>query len=378
MRIAFDAKRLFNNFTGLGNYSRNIVNGLMLQHPEHEYLLYTPKLRNNPETQPFIDSATCHVIMPQGLVRGGLWRTYGLASQLSNDGIDLYHGLSNEIPVGLSRKHIPSIVTMHDVAYHTFPAMYHWIDRQLYDAKYGYACRHASHIVAISESTRQDVMRFYDIPEERISVICQPVQQLFYHPLSEVEAQRIVNEALPDLTTDFCLYVGSINSRKNLLSAIKALELLPASRRPLLLVVGNGREYRREVEQYIATHQLSSYVRIESGIRSNLVLQALYSRALFFIYPSFYEGFGLPVVEATLQRCPVITSNVSSLPEAAGQSALLVDPTSVDSLHAALLTLLDNREHASQIGQECHDYALSHFSPEKLAEQMHNLYNRWN
>ena len=124
--------------------------------------------------------------------------------------------------------------------------------------------------------------------------------------------------------------VSSINSRKNLQSALQALAMIEKDQRPLLLIVGNGREYRRECENYISKNHLEPSARIETGIHDNRLLQALYKRAMVFIYPPFYEGFGLPVVEASLQQAPVITTTVSSLPEAAGPEACLIDPHASD------------------------------------------------
>ena len=194
MKIGFDAKRYYHNHTGIGNYSRAIIKGLQALYPDDDYLLYDPA----------------------DILKSG----------------------------------VRSIVTLHDTAWRTYPQMYHWIDRQIYDYKYGRSCHIANHVLAISESTKKDVMRFYDIPEVKISVIYQPVQELFYKSLSGDEADRLIADAVSSgmlsaaLPKDFILNVGSINSRKNLLGLVRALELIPAEQRPPLLVVGNGHEYK--------------------------------------------------------------------------------------------------------------------------------------
>lgn len=354
MKIGFDAKRYYHNHTGLGNYSRSLVAGLQQCHPETDYILYDEK---------------------------SFARSFQLGRKAAAEGCDLFHGLSNELPFDMTRSGLPSLVTIHDVAWRTFPAMYHWTDRQIYDFKYGRSAKAATHVLAISESTKRDVMRFYDVDEARISVIYQPVGERFYTQLSAAEADRLIAEAVsrqmlsaPLPHDGFILNVGSINSRKNLLGLVKALEQIPADQRPLLVVVGNGREYRREVEQYIAHHGLTNYVRIETGVRDNAVLQALYTRALLMAYPSHYEGFGLPVVEAALQHCPVLTSDVSSLPEAAGPGALLCSPADVDSIHDRLTELLDNRDEALRLADRAEDYARRHFDPARLSQQVHDLY----
>jgi hypothetical protein len=133
MRIGFDAKRLFNNFTGLGNHSRTTIDILTAEFPDNEYWLYTPKVRLNGITLPYLGKKGCRLVKPEGLMRGSAWRTYGLVADMKRDGIEVFHGLSNEMPVGLFHSGIASVVTIHDVAFRTFPDMYHWHDRKIYD-----------------------------------------------------------------------------------------------------------------------------------------------------------------------------------------------------------------------------------------------------
>ena len=160
MRIGFDAKRLYNNFTGLGNYSRTVIDILTAEYPENEYFLYTPKTRLNGVTLPYYGKHNCHTITPKGVMRGSAWRSYGLVGDMKSDGIELFHGLSNEMPTGLFHSGIKSVVTIHDVAFRTFPDMYHWHDRKIYDMKWQYACNHADSIIAISECTKKDVLEY--------------------------------------------------------------------------------------------------------------------------------------------------------------------------------------------------------------------------
>lgn len=347
MKIAFDAKRYYHNHTGLGNYSRTLVNDLTLQFSDVEAVLY--------------DSKTME-------------RTFRLGRKAAGEGCQLFHGLSNELPRDIVKTDISSVVTMHDVAWRTFPDMYKPWDRLIYDWKYGWSARHATRVVCISQSTKRDVMRFYDIPEERISVIYQSVGKHYYTPMDDKEAERIV-QTLPYLKDrPYILTVGSINSRKNLLNMIKAYAALPQKDRPVFVVVGNGREYRRKVEEYIKEKNLQNDIHIESNIHDGRVLQALYTRAMLLMYPSFYEGFGLPVVEASLQRCPVITSNVSSLPEAAGDAALQCNPASVGELTDALQLLLENEQERKWRGNDSYDYCMRMFHPDTLTRQMYEMY----
>ena len=343
MNIAFDAKRYYHNHTGLGNYSRTLVHNLQTYCPQHNYIL---------------------------LDAGSMERTFRLGHRAAKLGAEVLLGLSNEIPFDIDwRKPSPvrGIVTMHDVAWRTFPQMYKALDRRIYDWKYGSSCQRAHRVLCISECTKRDVMRFYGVPEERIAVVYQPVQSHFYQPMSEAEAHQYLGEQ-----PDYILYVGSLNSRKNLLALLEALALMSAENRPRLIVVGNGREYRKRVEAFIQQHNLTSYVDIRDNIRDDRLLQALYREAKAFVYPSFYEGFGLPIVEAALQHTPVITSQVSSLPEAAGPDALYIDPHQHDA--AAYLALhidrlLTDKAFRDSSADRQEAYVRRMFDPETLTLQ---------
>lgn len=352
MKIAYDAKRYYHNKTGLGNYSRTLVTAVSQQYDDVEPILYDEKT----------------------------WtRTFKLGRKAKADGCHLFHGLSNEVPRDVVESGIPSIVTIHDVAWRTFPDMYSFFDRIIYDKKYGWSAKHATHVLCISESTKRDVIRFYGVPEDRTSVIYQPVAEHFYTPMPKAKADALCLDTLPYLNgRKYVLTVGSINSRKNLMGMVQAYERvvmqMQVEERPLFVVVGNGREYRRMVEAYIAEHDLTGLIRIESNIHGGDALQALYTNALCLMYPSFYEGFGLPVVEAALQHCPVITSTVSSLPEAAGRDALLVNPASVDEIADALHSLLSSDAKRKEVGDAVYEYSYSHFHPAVLTSQLYDLY----
>ncbi len=395
MKIAFDAKRAYCNFTGLGNHSRTTLDILTQYYPENEYLLYTPKIKQNDVTAHYRQHQHLQTIMPTGIVKGGLWRTFRLADEVKKAKADVFHGLSNELPIGIHRNGVPSVVTIHDVAFKTFTEMYHWQDRQIYDVKWRYAVNHASSIIAISECTKQDILRFYNVPEEKVQVVYQPVSPFYYEQAemmlqntssaASLQRMRASDEAHSALCTQkedgiamqnpFMLYVGSINSRKNLLGAVKALELLPESVRIPLYIVGGGREYKREVEQYVHEHQLDKWCIFLTNV-SNDQLHVLYRKALLFVYPSFYEGFGLPLVEARLSGCPVITSNVSSLPEAAGKHSLFASPDDPQALSYAMELLIINDDLHSTLAMQSMKEALETLHPKVLAEQLMQVYGK--
>lgn len=363
MKLGFDAKRLYNNFTGLGNHSRTTIDILTAEFPDNEYWLYTPKVRLVGATLPYMAKKNCHTVTPKGMMRGGAWRTYGLVNEMKRDGIEVFHGLSNEMPVGLFHSGIASVVTIHDVAFRTFPDMYHWHDRKIYDMKWQYACNHADRIICISECTKQDVLEFYNVPERKVEVVYQPVNPIYYTPIAKSDSQP------------YMLYVGSINSRKNLLGVVKAMELMPKDLQMKLVVAGGGGSYKQKVKEYIAQRGMDDLFVWPEMVGTN-ELQRLYTNAQLFIYPSFYEGFGLPVVEAQLCGCPVVTSNVSSLPEAGGPWAQKADPSSPEDICDKMVKLLTDTELRQQTIEEGRKYAVETFNPQKLARQLMGVYEK--
>ncbi len=376
MKIGFDAKRLYNNLTGLGNHSRTTIDILTEYFPEDKCILYTPKMKNAGIAGIYLDKPNCQTVTPKGLLRGSLWRTFAVAGDAKKHGVDVFHGLSNELPVGLRNAGIPSVVTIHDVAFRTFKDMYHWQDRQIYDMKWRYACKNATKIIAISECTKRDIIRFYDIAPDKIDVVYQPVCRRYYDAVNEEEIeQRIKSASFIPESGEFMLYVGSVNLRKNLLGVVKAIELLPKDLQLPLIVVGDGREYKKEVMSYISAHGIEDKIIFPKERVTDDVLQALYNRARLFVYPSFYEGFGLPVVEALLSHCPVVTSNVSSLPEAGGPYSLLADPHDVADIADKMEKALSDSELYEQMKQKGYEYVIEHYHPEVLAHRLMDVYN---
>lgn len=373
MQIGFDAKRLYNNFTGLGNYSRTLLKNLSHYFPEDSYYLYTPKIREDIVTTPFLSDNAYKTICHQGMLKS-LWRTSGIKKDLQRDNIDIFHGLSHEIPLNIDKSGIRSVVTIHDIIYLTYPDMYKAIDRAIYNYKFRYACKHADKIIAISECTKQDIMRFFGTPEEKIEVIYQAIQPSFYTMLPQEAAREIVRKY--NLPGEYLLYVGAINSRKNLLGIVKALELLPKDIQIPLVVIGNGHEYKNEVLKYAARNGLSERLILINNLHDPRELQAFYQEAQIFIYPSFYEGFGLPVTEALLSKVPVITSNQSCLPEAGGPHSCYVNPTDSEEIAQAILTVLTNEEKRRQMIEQGFTFARKQFDTERLTRQVHNLYQQ--
>lgn len=369
-RIGFDAKRLFNNFTGLGNYSRTLVYNLANYFPDNDYYLFTPKVTRNTETQYFLSSPLFTVRQP---LKGWpiWWRTSGIKKDLKRQHIQLYHGLSHEIPLGIQHTGIRSVVTIHDLLFKRFEKQYRAADRFVYDLKFGYACRNADQVIAISEATKADIIRYYGIPQEKIEVIYQSCNERFIQEKSNRTIENmLVRYQLP---RDYLLYVGAIVERKNLLGIIRALEMLPAAIDLPLVVVGSGGHYEAVVRDYVNSRKLAGRVLFIQPDFADL--PPLYQQADVFIYPSFGEGFGIPILEALFSETPVITSNLSSLPEAAGPYSCLVDPTRPEAIAAGIEKILNDSEYRTTMIREGFQYA-QQFKGEPLTRQLINVYDR--
>ena len=169
MKIGFDAKRAFHNNTGLGHYSRTLIRSLANYYPEHEYYLFNPK----PATLFRIDGGNIHEVRPTGMIDkllSSAWRSSRVKNDLQRLQIQLYHGLSHEIPIGIRSTGIPSVVTIHDLIHERYPEQYNRVDVSIYRKKFRYACENANHVIAISEQTKRDIIQFYKTPEEKITV----------------------------------------------------------------------------------------------------------------------------------------------------------------------------------------------------------------
>ncbi|MBV6428995.1 MAG: D-inositol-3-phosphate glycosyltransferase [Haliscomenobacter sp.] len=368
IRIGFDANRLFTNRTGLGNYSRNLLNNLAYYYPDHAYFLYTHRLVRNPETRFFLNSPLFHVTHPRGFQRF-FWNSELLPETLKRRKVALFHGLSNELPSGLRGLPIRRIVTIHDLVFKRHPKFYRLADRVLLHAKTRYACEHAQQIIATSEHTRKDILEFYDVPEEKVKVIYQTCSERFLQEKAPRLLEGVVKKyRIPEA---YFLYVGAITERKNLLGVVQALQQLPAGLRLPLVVIGSGTTYKIKVQSFLLRHRMLDQVHFIQADPQDL--PAIYQKAALFLYPSFYEGFGIPVLEALFSRTPVVTSNRSSLPEVAGPGAYLADPYQPESIAEGIQQLLGAEDYRQQAIESGYRHALG-FHGEVLAEKMMNTY----
>lgn len=371
MKIGFDAKRAIQNNTGLGNYSRYVVEILSKYYPENSYFLFAPKDKQNPRLNLLQSACNVFFRFPQGLWKkfSSFWRVSAVKNDLKKNQIDIFHGLSNELPVRLHKTGIKSIVTIHDLIFLRYPEYYPLIDRNIYRLKFGYACRKANKIIAISECTKRDIISFFHIPEKKIKVIYQGCHPNFALPVSDEKKKEVVRKyQLPD---QFLLYVGSIESRKNLLLVTKAL--LYTDKNIQLVAIGKKTNYQIEVERFVKENNLSGKVRIINDLPFE-DLPACYQLAKIFIYPSFFEGFGIPLIEALSSGVPVIAATGSCLEEAGGPDSVYIDPLNEKELAEAISKVWNDPVLSKQMAGKGKIY-VQRFSEEKIAKNIMEAYN---
>jgi len=368
MKIGYDAKRAFLNNTGLGNYSRWLISTLADHFPENEYYLYTPKVGNNSRSGFLKKFSNIKTITPKSNLFTSWWRTRGIVTDLQNDGIHIYHGLSHELPVGIKKSGTKTVVTVHDLIFMHFPQQFGWISRHIYGIKLRYACRIANKIVAISQKTKDDLVKLLNIDAGKIEVIYQGIDPSF--AIKQNTEQKGKVRAKYGLPEKYLLNVGTIEKRKNLLLIVKALPLIGDN--VPLVVVGRPTNYIQQVKQFITENKLSGRVIFLHHVEFN-DLPAIYQMASVFIYPSLYEGFGIPVLEAISSEIPVIAATGSSLEEAGGPGSIYIEPQNEKYLAEKIDNLLDNETLKKKMIIEGIEYSKK-FNDDKLAEQLMHLY----
>ncbi len=362
MIIGYDAKRIVRNATGLGSYGRTLVNDLSRQDGVDIHL-YAPDEGRADLLSQVAAGVNWHFARsksePCPALSGSLWRTWGIVKDLQRDGIMLYHGLSGELPVGIRKSGIRSVVTIHDLIFLRHPEYYHWLDTKIYAWKFRQAIREADHIIAISECTRRDIIELGQVDESRISVVYQSCAPRFNLPVTPSRNDK-----------RYILSVGSIEERKNILLAVKALHYLPDDLS--LVIVGRHTNYTDTVSRYAAANGLSHRVSIMHGI-SDEQLPPLYAGAEAFVYPSRYEGFGIPIIEAINCGLPVVACTGSCLEEAGGPDSLYVDPDDAEAMAAAIRRVLRGANGREQRIVKSREY-IRRFEGRDVASQVIGLY----
>ena len=374
IRIGIDISRTIEEATGVGYYAKNLVHALAKVDAENDYLLYgifydcfpkhwkqalIPKSRN----------FRLHQRNSLSWFARKKWENGGKYKEKLLGKIDLLHSTAYTMPP-VSKPKV--VVTIHDLSCFVYPqchteANYQFVIRNVHPA-----ARRADFLIADSENTRREIIRFLHVPEEKIKVIHLAAGDAFHENVSPESIARIRNKYR--IEKPYFFAVGSIEPRKNLASALIAFKALLEIRRiDHQFVITGGKGWENEsFYRLLKKLKIDDYL-VFTGYVPEKDLPALYQGAEVFVYPSFYEGFGLPVLEAMSSGTPVITSNTSSLPEVAGDAAILVNPAEIFELYEAMEALVTSpslREDLKRKGLE----QSKKFTWEKTARQTLEVY----
>jgi glycosyltransferase involved in cell wall biosynthesis len=319
VRIAIDARKLRDY--GIGTYVRNLLRQLARQQDGTEYILLCREqdcavaAELGPNFRAVVERAPAYSVREQ----------VSVPLDLRREQADLFHAPHYVLPPLTPCR---AVVTIHDCIHLRFP--------QYLPNRLGYAYARASlwtathraaRVITVSEASKRDILRYFRVPESRIDVIYNAIDARFWEEPSPDEMDRVRQRY--QLDAPFVLYAGNIKPHKNLERLIDAFHLLRHERADLrdvrLLIIGDEISKYATLRRAVHRHKLHKHVRF-FGFVPDQTLAALYRLAAAFVFPSLYEGFGLPPLEAMASGTPVITSNVSSLPEVVGDAALLIDP----------------------------------------------------
>lgn len=368
MNIGYDGKRAIENFTGLGNYSRLLIDVLSNTFPNNRYQLYAPRLKPNTRMLHLMERPNVDIYTP--IAGGASWRTYGITGQLIQDNIELYHGLSGELPMNIGKFSGATVLTIHDLIFRRYPSCYKPLDRKIYDYKFRRSAHAATRIIAISERTKLDIMEFYGVAEDKIDVVYQGCAQQFHRTPTEDEIEAVKKKY--GITKPYILTVGTVETRKNQQMALRGLRGLPAEMG--LVIVGRRTQYARTLDKYIATYNIENRVKFLENVEFK-DLPALYAGAFCSSYTSRYEGFGIPVIESLSVGTPVVVATGSCLEEAGGPSVPAVAPDDVEQWISVVKEMINFPEVRENLVNEGREY-VKRFNDAEMARQTMATYQR--
>lgn len=368
--ITLDISAAVHRRAGLGRYAESLTRALLALAPNEIALFYNAERGIAP--------LSGLERIPTRTVALGYkpWRMLVWAGQLARipfnrlvPGATLFHAMEHLL---LPLRGIPTVLTVHDLIFRHLPEHHKRLNRWYLNATLPLYCRRAAHIIAVSEATRNDLIRAFAAPPEKITVIHEAADPRFQPQPAGALAGMRAHYALPE---HYLLYVGTIEPRKNLTRLLHAWEpLYLAGEAPRWVIVGKRGWLADDFYTALEASPARKGV-IFTGYVLDSDLPLLYAGAAAFVFPSLYEGFGLPPLEALACGAPVLCSNTSSLPEVVGDAALTVTPTDVDALREGLRRLLQDAELRAELREKGLQRAAA-FSWERAAAETLQLYRR--
>lgn len=380
MRIAIDYTAAVRQEAGIGNYVRSLVNALLAQDVKNQYTLLTSGRPTREHPFPQTENVRGRNIIIPDRYLNILWYRWRLplSATIFTGQIDIFHGPDFVLPP--INGNVRKVVTVHDLAFlehpeYAVPQLTAYLNKVVPEAVAA-----ADVVAAVSQATRQTLIEHYNTPSEKITIIPNGIRPYF---------RRITDPILLSATQHkfglkhpLVLGVGTLEPRKNHLGLIKAFHKAQSAtgnkHRPAMLALAGGTGWL-----YDETQQLITKLKLEKKVRflgrvTDFELITLYSMADVFVFPSFYEGFGVPIIEAMACGVPVITSTTSSLPEVAGDAAILIDPLDSGQIAGAILQVIENRRLQDELREKGYAQAQRFTWPKsasKLLSVYQGLYN---
>jgi glycosyltransferase involved in cell wall biosynthesis len=363
MRVGIDARLVYYSQAGIGQYILHLVNGLAKVDQDNEYVL----LQSRKDDTTILDQSNFR--------RVSLWtpshhrlERYSLNVELVRLGLDVLHS-PDFIPP--RRPSCKSVITVHDLAFLLYP---HFLTKESarYYGHIDQAVRWTDHIIAVSESTKRDTIQHLGVPEDKITVVHEAANPIF-RQVDKKHAREQVRKR-HGVDGPFVLFVSTIEPRKNVPTLVRAIwQLLECYKEDVKLVLAGGKGWLFEDAFGIVDDlNLDGHVHFVGRVSSQELLH-LYNAAELLAHPAFYEGFGLPPLEAMACGLPVIVSDVASLPEVVGDAGLLVDPHEVDELTVAMWRVLNEQQLRTEM-QEKGLRQADRFSWERAARETQAIY----
>lgn len=372
--IGIDATAAYEQGAGIGRYVRELVQALALEDTRTPYRLFVAGVTRQSLPKPpgpnFVWRPTR--ITPLWFARVWHRLQVPLPVEVFTGRVRLFHATDFTLPPTLPGT--PTLLTVHDLSFVRAPETTTPVLKAYLDRVVPRSVRRATHVVADSQATKDDLIALYGTPPDKITVLLSGVSAHFRR-VTDADARRAVLARYGVPAQPYIFTVGTVQPRKNYARLMQALAALGAEGAGLHLVIAGGRGWL-DSPIYAAVKSLDLGERVHfAGFVDDADLPALYSGALCLAYPSLYEGFGFPVLEAFACETPVITSKLSSMPEVAGDAALLVDPYDVDALAAALRRLLrDQALRTALVARGSRQVA--QFTWARTARQLHDLYQQ--
>lgn len=364
MKIGFDAKRAFLNHTGLGNYSRNVIRAMLKQYPQHEYFLFTPAVEANDFLAEIKSFPNVHIIQPSGKIFLSYWRSYSITHLINKLQLDVYHGLSNELPLNIKKSKVKKVVTIHDLIPFKEDTFRNIFDDYFAKKKMYAACRDANIITPISYATAEDIHRVFGTDQSKLKVVYQPVVLNEPSTLPEVKHKY----QLPD---QFILQVGRVEYRKNVQVILRALIQLKDPQLHYVLV-GRKTRFYKSLLAFGTNFGLKPNLHFINPVNDE-ELAAIYRLSSAVVYPSLYEGFGLPIAEAIYFGKAVLTTRGGCFEEAGGPGAYYCDTSDPNDVANTITKML----HSDNSGMlEAGQNHIKQFNSHATAAALMEIYSK--